>query len=295
MKTTPWHILGIEPTQDQREIKKAYARRLKVTRPEEDPQGFQRLRDAFEEAQYLADRLQTEPTAEAAEQHAEGRGEYCQHCGKVHEPLENVPEDEKPVVEKLRPWIYELSDLNRDDKVEAALVRLQQMLADPYLRDDEKHAQIFEDGMLYLACDDRQVKDPFVQALIEHYRWTASDSWLADKEPQTADYLRVRMLEADALTIVDELFLLIEEEGEEVAIQTFDEAMESDTLLNVDVKALFEGELMVGLSEFEPLPLAFTRHIALRFDWQRDHRHLQAYQPLAWRTLQQAVLRDSLE
>ena len=288
MSNSPWHILGIEPTQDQREIKKAYARLLKTTRPEEDPQGFQRLRDAFEHAQFLADRMPP-PAAEPEAQHAEGRGEYCQHCGKVHEPLENVPEDEKPVVETLRPWIYELSDLNRDDQVEQAIRRLRQMLADPYLRDNEKHRQIFEDGMLYLACDDRQVKDPFVQVLIEQYRWTEADNWLAEREPQTADYLRVRMLEADALDKVEQLFLLIEEEGEDAAVEAFDLALESDTLFNVDVKALFEGELMVGLSEFEPLPPTFLHHIAARFGWQQDHRHLQAYQPLAWRTLQQAL------
>lgn len=293
-KHDPWQILGIEATQDLREIKKAYARLLKVTRPDDDPQGFQRLRDAFDEAQYLA---QQEPPpqaeADASAEHSSGRGEYCQHCGKVHEPLENVPESERPIVEKLRPWIYELSDLNRDEQVERAIERFRQMTADAYIADTQLHAEIFEDGMLYLACDDRQVKDDFVRELIGFYRWTEPDSWLAEKEPQTADYLRVRMLEAAALAKVDELFLLVEEEGEDVAIDAFDEALAGDLLLNVDVKSLFEGELMVGLSEFEPLPLAFVRHVAGHFLWQRDHRHLQVYHPAAWRDLQQALLHQT--
>ena len=79
MSSSPWHILGIEPTQDQREIKKAYARLLKVTRPEDDPQGFQRLREAFEEAQYLAQQEPPPAQAEAGQEHASGRGEFCQH------------------------------------------------------------------------------------------------------------------------------------------------------------------------------------------------------------------------
>lgn len=43
-----WSILGIEATADKALIKKAYARQLKLHHPEEDPQGYQQLREAFE-------------------------------------------------------------------------------------------------------------------------------------------------------------------------------------------------------------------------------------------------------
>lgn len=49
-----WEILEITPTADEREIRRAYAKKLKVTRPDEDPSGYQALREAFEEAQQLA-------------------------------------------------------------------------------------------------------------------------------------------------------------------------------------------------------------------------------------------------
>lgn len=295
---TPWHILGIEPTQDLREIKRAYAQLLKTTRPEDDPQGFQRLRDAFEQVQFEAQRAafeaETEPQpVDITAEHTTGRGELCPHCGKVHEPLEDVPEHEKPIVEKLRPWIYELSDLNKDNKVDEATRRFKQMLADPYLTEPALHREMFEDGMLYLACDDRHIQDEFVRMLLEHYGWTQPGNWLAEKDPSTVDYLKVRMQEASALAKVEELFRLIEDEGEDIAITAFDEVIDDDILLNVDVKSLFEGELMVGLSEFEPLPIGFIHHISKHFDWERDHRHLQAYHPQAWRDLQRAVMKMS--
>ena len=45
-----WDILGTPMTGDIREIKRAYARQSKTVHPEDDPQGFQRLRDAYETA-----------------------------------------------------------------------------------------------------------------------------------------------------------------------------------------------------------------------------------------------------
>jgi curved DNA-binding protein CbpA len=42
-----WKILGIEPTDDLTVIKKAYSAKLKIHHPEDDPEGYQRLRAAF--------------------------------------------------------------------------------------------------------------------------------------------------------------------------------------------------------------------------------------------------------
>jgi len=46
-------FLGVTADADERAVKRAYARLLKTTRPDEDPAGFQRLHEAYQEALLL--------------------------------------------------------------------------------------------------------------------------------------------------------------------------------------------------------------------------------------------------
>lgn len=57
MSATIWDVLALDgPTYDDRAIRKAYAKRLKQIRPEDDPEGFMQLRDALDAARALAAR-----------------------------------------------------------------------------------------------------------------------------------------------------------------------------------------------------------------------------------------------
>lgn len=54
---TAWQRLGIEPTDNHREIKRAYAKQLKLIDQDNQPEEFIRLREALEIAQFEADHL----------------------------------------------------------------------------------------------------------------------------------------------------------------------------------------------------------------------------------------------
>jgi hypothetical protein len=53
--TGPWAVLGIEPTDDKRAIKRAYAAKLKATDVEADPKAFIALREALNHATWESD------------------------------------------------------------------------------------------------------------------------------------------------------------------------------------------------------------------------------------------------
>ena len=50
-----WNILEIEPTDDVEEILAAYRKKLVVTNPEDDQEGFMALKEAYDEAIRLAE------------------------------------------------------------------------------------------------------------------------------------------------------------------------------------------------------------------------------------------------
>lgn len=65
-RKSPWQILGIKRTATEREIKSAYARKLKVTRPEDDAEAFQRLVEARDTALFHTRNRAEEALPEAA-------------------------------------------------------------------------------------------------------------------------------------------------------------------------------------------------------------------------------------
>ncbi|MED4957600.1 hypothetical protein P9747_23110, partial [Paenibacillus macerans] len=63
---TIWERLGIGRTEDIKLIKRAYAKQLKKHHPEDDPEGYQALREAFDAAVSYAKKHALRIAGEAA-------------------------------------------------------------------------------------------------------------------------------------------------------------------------------------------------------------------------------------
>lgn len=60
-------VLGLERTKDEGQIKRAYREKLTATNPEDDPEGFKRLREAYEQACQFAREEDAAPSGEPAD------------------------------------------------------------------------------------------------------------------------------------------------------------------------------------------------------------------------------------
>lgn len=77
-------ILGIEPVKDERLIKNAYREKLAVTNPEDDPEGFKRLRTAYEEACIYAKTPDVEDETAVTERDTTPSGLWVEHASAIY-------------------------------------------------------------------------------------------------------------------------------------------------------------------------------------------------------------------
>lgn len=99
MSTTAWDVLGIAETDDARAIKRAYAARLKTTRPDEDATAFQQLSDAYEWATMHARHLLRERES-ALQEAAPCHGVATERtAGSAADDVDALPELGRPIQE----------------------------------------------------------------------------------------------------------------------------------------------------------------------------------------------------
>lgn len=102
----PWELLGLDQeTASEKDVKRAYAQRLKITRPDRDPEGFKKLNDAYQLALHLL-------------QHSGAVLPVATHTHSV----EAEPENEENVVSIHSSRAAELSIKKACDALEDAIV-----------------------------------------------------------------------------------------------------------------------------------------------------------------------------
>ncbi|VUS91107.1 SEL1-like repeat protein [Klebsiella huaxiensis] len=155
-----WEILGLTPGAGAREIKRCFAQRVKINRPEEDPQAYQRLRDAYEQALAFTDDHSSQPNVEPGAT-----------AGVRPVVLPRVtPVSPPPPVIRENGWAEVLESLFVENKrlPEAADLQLERALVDLVAFDLQSRLQFETTLMAKLARDHRPL---LMLAAAEKFKW----------------------------------------------------------------------------------------------------------------------------
>lgn len=79
-----FQVLGIDPTKDEKSIKQAYRVKLAVTNPEDNPEGFKRLRTAYEEACAYASRREEEDGQDEKKEDDTPSGRWLKKADEIY-------------------------------------------------------------------------------------------------------------------------------------------------------------------------------------------------------------------
>ncbi len=158
-----WQLLGLECDADERAIKRAYARLLKIHRPDEDAEAFQQLREAYESAldesrwraQWEADEddyevVTTESIAPAIALDAQLAATFAPVEAAAPEPLQAAQEDFSGYLEEAAEPDIPLGQLHQwlDEGNEESFLRaLPGLLASDWLLSFDRR-QWFEEQVL---------------------------------------------------------------------------------------------------------------------------------------------------
>lgn len=118
-----WKILDISPTNDLREIKRAYAKKLKVTRPDEKPNEFQELHWAYKTALFNAHSINANANATLELDETFSQNEQATKCqqDQAHADIVLAPMAE-PNTELQKP--VEITTANTSDALAEEILEL---------------------------------------------------------------------------------------------------------------------------------------------------------------------------
>ncbi|MBK5074753.1 DUF805 domain-containing protein [Budviciaceae bacterium CWB-B4] len=162
MNLSCWQILGIEPTDDQEIIRNAYRKKLPEHHPENDPQGFQNLRQAYEQAKKGI------------------QSDFRPISALDNEPIEPIVETEtepEPEIKELHPEQQVIDQLTEDLEtlLNDANQRYQPDAWHQYIQKIDSHSIEVTNqlrwSLLMMLYNTSYVSRDCVQILAERMRW----------------------------------------------------------------------------------------------------------------------------
>lgn len=290
--STCWEILHLAPTPDTRAIKRAYAVLLKTTRPEDDPQGFQTLREALETALQLAPYVE-DATAEPAPfdtleiasievYEADADTDTPVEEGAAPEPTQSEPTPHWQA--QIQAWTDELMQLNEGDSSEPIIARFEAILVEPLLQLPAV-SSAFQCSLLHACGETRAMFYPFVRHVALHYRWISDPDATALAEASALTDLRRGILHAEA----EQTVLIALNDSVEEGWHYLTQLRQGALLFSFDNRDFFEGILVEHTLHHDEIPVTWLRQLYDGMGWSTDFNHLVRHNAHAWEVFEQRL------
>ncbi len=177
-----WEELGLQPTADLQAIRHAYAQKSKIFHPEEAPENFQRLHEAYQAAcQWAKAHQQDTPMEKTAVQPEQDNSSYSSG-----EPDTLQSEKEEWSNQELEDLIA--AGLDREKKKNLrrygkALSCLYQLARNPQTQEDLSSWQLLLQGPVFAGLAKDTGFYPFLQQFCsDHYEFLPDGAWLAIRQ-----------------------------------------------------------------------------------------------------------------
>ncbi|MBI5261092.1 MAG: hypothetical protein HY852_04660 [Bradyrhizobium sp.] len=176
----PWRELAIAPTQDDTEIRRAYANRLKTIDPAADPAAFQALRRAYEAARGLA----------SGRQEIDADGPDLQGA----DPPPDRTDVRRQAQPQLEALLAEVRQLALADNVAEAMAAIESFLGmGASSPNNSAHLQA---RLLSLVMDDPRMPGSMLAALADRFRWSEVGNVLEQFRPDLHERFLYRLTAA---------------------------------------------------------------------------------------------------
>ena len=166
---TQWEILGIPPTTDKSVIKKAYRSRLADTNPEDKPEEFMALRQAYEEALQYASHPENSADSEQISDHTESPSA--------------LEQDLLPGDHPAHDWTRRLQELylNFYRRIDAA--NWEELCSDPICTRIDTASDV-QDALLRFLMEWWFVPDSVIRALDQTFHFEEQEDSLTQRYPK---------------------------------------------------------------------------------------------------------------
>jgi len=235
----PWKVLSIESTVDLRAIKRAYAVQLKQHKPDVDPEGYQRVRDAFD----LAKRIARDEASRQADMDASSTSDLHANESALDQPAvkEQTSEDETGI----------------------------SVVSSGTEPSTQETVHIIDDGSSN-STESSDAEPPPQETIYINNPEQASEEQPAHENENQANPIP---------DLINDLHEVLLEQGEIAAYSAFRDCLDRAELIPVDASKQFELHLMDYLNwwtekqfhdENTQIPAGLIRQIVKHYSWHKQ-------------------------